>query len=298
MNEFRTSSPHDEQHARDKALESATWNAFLDKPSAEAMLEAIDFLGGTPNPHSLCRHLTLSVAAEARPTGALIAVLETSGALRIAGAFGLDDASLAAREGQTVADLSPLGESIRSNVPAFHASAASVRELFPEYSASHPVIKPTAIWPISSQGDRIGAIQLFFDENPAESPLTADFEAVVALIALYVRLQLAVGVSHTRWSTVDRRQASAGVAAVADRRRASGIAELTERQTVVLDHICAGRTNAQIAHVVGFSESTVRQETMAIYRTLGVDGRGQAAALARAHRAEAAQVVLAQASSD
>ncbi len=84
-----------------------------------------------------------------------------------------------------------------------------------------------------------------------ESPLTADFEAIVALFALYVRLQLA----------------------------------------------CAGRTNAQIAHVVGFSESTIRQETMAFYRTLGVDGRGQAAAMARAQRAETEKITLASVTS-
>jgi DNA-binding NarL/FixJ family response regulator len=295
MNDLRTNIEHDEFQSRDKAMENAAWNAFLDKPSAEVLLDAIEFLGGTPNPHSLCRHLTLSVAAEARPTGALIAVLETSGALRVAGAFGLDDASLAAREGQNVADLSPLGESVRSNVATFHPSAASVRELFPEYAVTHPLAKSTAIWPISSKGDRIGAIQLFFDDHTSESPLTADFEAVVALIALYVRLQLAMGASHTRWSTADRRQSGGGATAAPDRRRASGIAELTARQAVVLDHICAGRTNAQIAHVVGFSESTVRQETMAIYRTLGVDGRGQAAALARAHQAPVAEAALAPA---
>jgi len=298
MNELHANIGNDRRQLRDTALESATWNAFLDKPSAEVLLDVIEFLGGTPNPHSLCRHLTLSVAAEARPTGALIAVLETSGALRIAGAFGLDDANLAAREGQTVADLSPLGDSIRSNVPTFHASAASVRKLFPDYAASHPLAKSTAIWPISSKGDRLGAIQLFFDEQTSESPLTADFEAVVALIALYIRLQLALGASHTRWSTVDRRQSANSTSGTPERRRASGIAELTERQAVVLEHICAGRTNAQIAHLVGFSESTVRQETMAIYRTLGVDGRGQAAALMRAQRAEAAQAALVSTPSD
>jgi DNA-binding CsgD family transcriptional regulator len=91
---------------------------------------------------------------------------------------------------------------------------------------------------------------------------------------------------------VDRRQPTSVSAASGDRRRPSGIAELTARQSIVLDHICAGRTNAQIAHVVGFSESTVRQETMAIYRTLGVDGRGQAATLARAYRAELARVAV------
>ncbi len=292
MSDFRTHSSDRQDQARDQALESVTWNAFLHKPSAEVLLEVIEFLGGTPNPHSLCRHLTLNVAAETRPIGALITVLESNGTLRIAGAFGLDEASLAARADQSAADETPLAEAIRSGQPMFHASAEGIRELFPEFASLDTTIMPTAIWPIASRGERIGAIQLFFDEHSSQSPLTADFEAVVALIALYVRLQLSAGMSDTRWSTVDRRQPTSVSAAAGDRRRPSGIAELTARQSSVLDHICAGRTNAQIAHVVGFSESTVRQETMAIYRTLGVDGRGQAAAMARAHHADAVQAAL------
>ena len=292
MSEVGTNSSNGRGRSTERALESATWNTFLDKPNAEVLLEAIEFLGGTPNPHSLCRHLTLNVAAKARPIGALIAVLEPDGTLRIAGSFGLDDAKLAARASQTVADDSPIAEAIRSGRPVFHPSAREIRASFPGFALGDADILPTAIWPIASHGERIGAIQLFFDEHVSDSPLTADFEAVVALIALYARLQLGAGMSGTRWSTADRRQPAAMSATVSDRRRPSGIAELTVRQTVVLEHICAGRTNAQIAHVVGFSESTVRQETMAIYRTLGVDGRGQAATLARAHRAEVVQASL------
>jgi hypothetical protein len=79
VSEVGTNSSAERGRAREHALESATWNTFLDKPSAEVLLEAIDFLGGTPNPHSLCRHLTLNVAAETRAVGALIAVLEPDG---------------------------------------------------------------------------------------------------------------------------------------------------------------------------------------------------------------------------
>jgi DNA-binding CsgD family transcriptional regulator len=41
-------------------------------------------------------------------------------------------------------------------------------------------------------------------------------------------------------------------------------------------------TNAQISKRVGFSESTVRQETMVIYRYFGVGGRHEAVVQARA----------------
>ena len=44
--------------------------------------------------------------------------------------------------------------------------------------------------------------------------------------------------------------------------------------------IAAGRTNAQIATELAYSLSTIRAETMTIYRKLGVRGRAGAAARA------------------
>ena len=48
---------------------------------------------------------------------------------------------------------------------------------------------------------------------------------------------------------------------------------LTKRQTTILDLINQGKTNAMIAVQLGYSESLIRQETIIIYRKLGVGGR-------------------------
>ena len=49
--------------------------------------------------------------------------------------------------------------------------------------------------------------------------------------------------------------------------------ELTRRQGVILDLIKKSLTNSRIAIELGFSESLIRQETVIIYRKLGVNGR-------------------------
>jgi DNA-binding CsgD family transcriptional regulator len=48
---------------------------------------------------------------------------------------------------------------------------------------------------------------------------------------------------------------------------------LTNRQEVILRLIKAQKTNAAIANELGYSESLIRQETIIIYRKLGVSGR-------------------------
>ncbi len=55
---------------------------------------------------------------------------------------------------------------------------------------------------------------------------------------------------------------------------------LSDRQLRILGLMAKGLTNSQISKRVGFSESTVRQETMAIYRYFGVGGRREAVRLA------------------
>lgn len=50
-------------------------------------------------------------------------------------------------------------------------------------------------------------------------------------------------------------------------------AVLTQRQHVVLEAMARGLTNGQIAHLINFSESTVRMESMSIYRYFGVHSR-------------------------
>jgi len=50
-------------------------------------------------------------------------------------------------------------------------------------------------------------------------------------------------------------------------------AKLSEQQELILEMIKDGMTNSSIANRMGYSESLIRQESMAIYQKLGVDGR-------------------------
>lgn len=51
---------------------------------------------------------------------------------------------------------------------------------------------------------------------------------------------------------------------------------LTDRQKHVLDLMSEGKTNLAIANILGYSESTVRQETVRVFLAMGVSTRPQA----------------------
>ena len=59
--------------------------------------------------------------------------------------------------------------------------------------------------------------------------------------------------------------------------------ELTERQHIILRLISEDRTNLVISEILGYSESSVRQETIKIYAKLRCAGRKEASEIYRQH---------------
>ena len=62
----------------------------------------------------------------------------------------------------------------------------------------------------------------------------------------------------------------------------NGVEDLTSRQLLILTHIDHHLVNLEIAKLLMLSESTIRQETVKIYKALGVSNRTEAASKARA----------------
>lgn len=85
------------------------------------------------------------------------------------------------------------------------------------------------------------------------------FEALRSVINLYTNLLHQVKPSGLQSNNRSK------IIAVGDK--------LTERQEVILAMVKEGMTNNEIADKLGYSESLIRQETIAIYQKLGVDGR-------------------------
>lgn len=61
----------------------------------------------------------------------------------------------------------------------------------------------------------------------------------------------------------------------------SSVAEMSTRQVKILEFMAEGLTNAEIARKLLLSESTVRQESVKIYRTFNTDNRQMAVAAGR-----------------
>jgi DNA-binding CsgD family transcriptional regulator len=138
---------------------------------------------------------------------------------------------------------------------------------------------------VNGAGDhKYAALPLMFDDIPngclvlvmtAESDVTKDGLEIGALLSklggYYIRLQVANGGLGNTGS----------VAGFSGGTPEGSPLDMTTRQLQILGMMAEGLTNAEIALRILLSESTVRQETIRIYRSLGVNNRADATAKGR-----------------
>ena len=220
---------------------------------------ALDVVGVLLNRTTLdevAQYLVLQAFADETPWQASIYEVGPDSLLRLAGSFGLADGRGDLHEHSCLDD-PVIGRSLRGEV--LHPAETSTLPPTPPHLDGHQVI-----WPLMTPSRLTGVLQIRFHDEPALSSVTERLAELTPPIAL------ALDLSGTNGSR--RRLGGAG----GSHHRASSDGELTARQREVLRYMAQGMTNGQIARVLKFSESTVRQETMAIYRTLQVRGRAEA----------------------
>lgn len=123
--------------------------------------------------------------------------------------------------------------------------------------------------PIDLKGSPAGVIG-FFALPSIDLDLTeiAFLEAIIGILSLHILFNTDIFNSNNQRSNIRNNSKSLG-----------GIKDLSERQNLILKLIAEGRTNIAISEILGYSESTIRQESIKIYSRLGCKGRSEATAL-------------------
>lgn len=224
-----------------------------------------NYLAHQPSMDKLAQFLVLDAFADCEPRGALISAFDGHGHVHALGSFGLDVDVVRGLQNLSVWDHAPAVDAIRSGVPLLLADGEEVEDKYPWLHEHQSLLQPTVAWPLGLGAERLGAVQMQFMQQLDQARLHDRFSELMPLIALYVGLSTPSANGHDN--------GSADV-------KVSHDGPLSERQTTILHMLAQGMTNPQIAARIGFSDSTVRQETMQIYRYLGATGRREAARIA------------------
>lgn len=207
--------------------------------SLQMIEQATTVFTGSSDAYELCRNLVHGNFIEARPTGANLLAVDQRGQLRSVASYGSE---VSVPSELSLWDEHPIAQAIQTKTFA-------VVDLDDEKLAVLPFTKN-----FSPVGGVIFNIKAEIDSDISLEPTT---KILSQLGAFYLDMN---GL-HVKQVINNSAESSN---------------ELTERQVTVLSMMALGQTNAEIARAMLLSESTIRQETVRIYRALGVNSRNEA----------------------
>ena len=156
-----------------------------------------------------------------------------------------------------------VGRALRGSDPIVMTEPAEIDREFLLTSRCYDINRVVSVVPLTATGVSVGRLVLSLGSSSRNDPtLIGLLQGLGSLLGLYVHL------------TRDQLGADTGVAQPTLRRRAGdGPPALSARQLTIVWLVASGASNPAIARRIGFSESTVRQENIKIFRMFGVHTR-------------------------
>lgn len=243
------------------------------------VLKLVDFLATQPTMSEFAQFMVMDVFAKFRPWGACIAMCDDRAHMRVTGVFGLSEGLVNLYEHGTCFGMPMAGGIFIDGDPVGSMDTESMER---EESGFFSVLNqqgPNALGLMSARSLLIGMVQVLFlhpidSEESAE--LASEMEQVVKIMSFVLSQKREMGlVRNIEFAGPD------GAHPPLTEHVEPRPIELTARQLEILKYMADGKTNAAISRLIGFSESTVRQETIEIYRQLNAHDRRLAVSKAR-----------------
>ena len=215
--------------------------------AAGKVLESI--LSST-GPADLCRQIVHSSFVPESTRGCELFYLDSKSVLRPIASYGLGSGQ---NKDLSAWDDSPLSKAIRE------------KRLVTGPVVADGIDLSVIALPFVSNGVPIGLVSIVLEEKGYKIAISEEMaDLFLKLGAFYIE-------------SLDFGNMSNGTGSIAVNPE-----DLTTRQMTILGHIQNGLVNLEIAKILMLSESTIRQETVRIYRALGAGNRQEAVKKARA----------------
>ncbi len=238
-----------------------------DKNDAASLMNSISDLSlylARPEvtPSLLSQYLALKTLAPIAANQIFISQLHPDGMVRPVDSFGYSEEQMQGWKEYPLSENLPVSDAIRNDQLVWLADRDDWERDYPELAKYPGELSSQTFIAISIDifGAPAGALGIMSNSQVHPTPELISFVAAIGgMVGLYLSR-----ISHGRFSQVSRVNMGANGEF------------LSPRQMRILDLMAQSYTNPQIAKELGFSESTVRQETMRIYQILQVSGRKDA----------------------
>jgi DNA-binding CsgD family transcriptional regulator len=205
----------------------------------------------------ICIFLLNNIFTDHEFSCVLISQVSKSGLIDVVGSFGLPETQKSALNGVSPNSNHPLSQVLRENKPLLVKKFPNWPKDFALKNASEidEMYRTFFCLPIAGNNSLFGTLTLFSTDILRISKQEIEFYSIIA------------NMSILRFAS----QQNSRVLTDTTSNHSNSI--LNVRETSIIELIKLGKTNAEIAKVLGYSESTIRQDTIKIYRKLGIAGR-------------------------
>ncbi len=229
---------------------------FGEMKNLEKVTSLTDFLRPSDPPlDSIMRFLVLDTLNNYGASATFLNAVRANGMVWTPAAYGYDREKFGRFPDRSFSIDTPVHRALRTSKIVECGNSDSYLFLGPHGKQAHPEgFAYSLAWPVPA----IGVLVAFFKDEIELTPIVETFFLIIGGI-LSIKLS-----SPEYYGPLGIQQPSkVPVVTVA----------LTSRQWEIVEEIRRGLTNAEIANVLNFSESLIRQETVQIYRKLGATGR-------------------------
>jgi len=204
--------------------------------------------------------------------------LDRDGHVSILGSYGVPEDAFAKDVRPSLWDASPITDAIRLKRVTIVDGPGSYEDVYPVPSPSKFNGKTFAAIPFGGVAHQPGAIGItFYDELTEDNILR---NTLIDSLANASEVFLAKAYAAAQATGFASAKTSSSANAVAEQLAATPMKKIDQRDITVLELMRLGKTNLQISRSLGYSESTIRQVAVQLFKKLGVNNRNDAVAVA------------------
>lgn len=237
----------------------------------DLVLRMLRALADAENADELCRALALDVLLEYGVVATYVARLDSDGHISMIGSYGYSKQRVENTGRPSIWENMSITETIRTGKVMVYKTWDEYIARYPDKAHMASPGKAFICLPLRVKGARAGGLGISFAEPIDGVPINP---------RLWDVFSAAGDVFLTKgWAAELIRRPVPTDAFGEDEKFAA--ASLTDREQVVLREIALGKTNQQIARELAYSESTIKQDTIRIFKVLGVKSRKDAVLAAK-----------------
>lgn len=204
--------------------------------------------------------------------------LDRDGHVSILGSYGVPENAFAKDARPSLWDASPITDAIRLKRVTIVDGPGSYEDVYPVPSPSKFNGKAFAAIPFGGVAHQPGAIGIiFYDELTEDNTLR---NTLIDSLANASEVFLAKAHVAGQASALGFGKTASSANTVAQASAVPSVKKIDQRDITVLELMRLGKTNLQISRSLGYSESTIRQVAVQLFKKLGVNNRNDAVAVA------------------